>query len=153
MKKECENPECKNIFTRVGCKKYCLPKCRERHYYYKNKDKYIKKARAWEAKNPDKKKAFSKASCDKFRKNNPERFNALMRNEYKRNKPKWKCRSRTNRILKSVKYKNPLHKKCSCGSKKNLALNFEVYPESIEGIKKAIENGKIYYKCKECRSK
>ncbi len=153
MEYECENPECNNIFIKINKQRYCTLKCRGRHDYLKNKNKYLAKARRWDAKNPEKCKECRKESRDKFIKTKPERWNELMMDCYRRDKGKAHSRGNTRRILKSVKYKNPLRKKCACGSTKKLTLKFNIYPKSTEGTKEALENGKIYYNCKECRYK
>ena len=88
MEYECENPECKNIFIKINKQRYCTLKCRQRHDYLKNKNKYLAKARKWDAKNPEKSKACSKKSGEKFRKNKPERWNELMMDCYWRDKKK-----------------------------------------------------------------
>ncbi len=125
-------------------------KCVDKSNYKRHKEVYIENSRRWEKLNPEKRKVIRKKSLDKFRRNKPDRFNELMRNGYQRNKIKWACRNRTNTLLKSVRYENPLQKKCTCGDTKNVTLNFEIYPETTAGIKKAISDGKICYKCKTC---
>ena len=143
---------CKKIFSsnRENALTCGNKKCVDRSNYLRHKDVYIENSRRWERLNPERRKVIRKKSLDKFRKNKPERFNELMMNGYRKNKPKWRCRNRTNTILKSVRYNNPLDKRCSCGSTESLTLNFELYPETTDGIKKAIRDGKILYKCKTC---
>ena len=153
MEYECENPECKQIFIKINKQIFCTLKCAHRHNYLKNKNKYLAKARKWATKNPEKSKVCLKKSLKKFIKNKPERFNELARECYRRNKDEPHSRGNTRRILNSAKYKSPLLKKCACGSTKNLTLKFNIYPKSTEKIKEALESGKIYYNCKECRYK
>lgn len=154
MEYECENPECKNIFIKINKQRFCTLKCAHRHNYLKNKNKYLAKARRWDAKNPDKCKECRSRARDKFRKNKPERWNKLVMDCYWRDKEKHYSRGKTRRILSGDGFKkyNPLKKQCKCGSTENLTLKFDIYTIKTEEIKKALDNGKIYYICKECRS-
>ena len=79
-----------------------------------------------------------------------------MRKGYRNNKTKCNSRNRTNSIINGTNcYKkyNPLKKVCKCGSKKNLKLRFEIYPTRVKEIKKALDDGKIYYLCAKCHVK
>lgn len=148
---------CNNKYTpRIGKQETCGDKsCCDKNNYRKNKDRYIENARRWDKLNPEKSKESHKKSLEKFRKNKPERFNELMRNGYHRNKDKWNSRTHTNAILNSVGYKeiNPLKKQCACGSIENLEVHHEIYPTKADDIRKAITDGKIYYKCRKCHGR
>jgi len=131
-------------------------KCGSKNNYLRHKEKYIENARRWDKLNPKKAKEKRKKSCDKFRKEKPERFNELMRNNYRRNKVKWNSRNMTNKILNgsgTYKHYNPLKKQCHCGSTENLEVHHEEYPIKAIEIRKAIDDGKIYYKCRNCHGR
>lgn len=131
-------------------------KCVSRRYYVTHREELIRKSRIWDKLNPEKKAKSSKKSCDKFRKNNPERFNKLMRENYQRNKTKHNCRTATLKIINgSYGYKQYgiLKKQCKCGAINNLELHHDEYPVNATGIRKAIDEGKIYYKCIPCHGR
>jgi len=130
----------------------------KKDYYKKNKEKFIKTTREWDKKNPEKKKESNKKALNKFRVNNPEKFNALMRENYKRNKTKYHSRSITFRIIYGKrnykKTKIPINFFCKeCGKKKGLQIHHEIYPTRQKEIEKAILDKKIYFLCKKCHLK
>ena len=128
-------------------------KCVDKNNYLRHREVYIENAKRWDNNNPKRRKVIAKKSCDKFRTEKRERWNKLMIEAYRRNKDKWQSRKSTGKLLKSVRYKNPLKKICPCGSIKNLEIHHEEYPPMTKGIKKAIDNGKIYYICRRCHNK
>lgn len=131
-------------------------KCSDASNYIRHKERYIEGAKKWARNNPEKRKIVAKRSIKKFIKEKPERFNELMRNAYHRNKSKWNSRSMTGNILNGragYKKYNPLEKQCKCGSIENLEIHHKTYPNSVKGIKKAMDEGKIYYKCRRCHGR
>lgn len=80
----------------------------------------------------------------------------MMLDNYHINKPQWNCRSITRCIVNGWggyrKYEIPF-KKCSCGSTENLEIYHEIYPKSSKEIKQAIDDKKIYYKCRRCHGR
>lgn len=131
-------------------------KCSDRSNYLRHREVYIENARRWDAAHPEETKLRSKKSCDKFRKNKPERFNELMMNGYKKHKDRWLSRSKTGKIANGrsgYKLYNPMKKTCHCGSTENMELHHEEYPKTVEEIKKAMDEGKIYYKCRKCHGR
>lgn len=71
---------------------------------------------------------------------------------YENNKIKWHSRMITKQLENNKKIK--INKKCNhCGSIKDLQIHHEIYPTKIEEIKKALNNGKIYYLCRSCHGK
>lgn len=130
-------------------------KCVGKSNYQRHKESYIARVRKWEKDNPEKTRINRKESLDKFRKNKPKRFNELMMNGYHRNKEKWHCRSTTGNIVNGRgyrKYEIPL-KMCACGSKENLEIHHEIYPKGVKNIRQAIDDKKIYYKCRKCHGR
>jgi len=149
---------CKNIYKpRMQKQETCGDKsCVDKNNYNKNKEKYKENARRWDRLNPEKAKQKRKEALEKFRREKPERFNELMRNQYHKHKDKWKSRNNTYNILNGrggFRKFNPLKKECACGSTENLEIHHEVYPTLVKDIKKAILDGKIYYKCRDCHSR
>lgn len=152
----CQNPNCNNILGQ-GKRKNCSQKCADHVYYLKNKVKIMKQIREWERLNPEKTKEKRKKSSTKFRREKRGRFNELMRKSYNRNKDKWNCRSLTLKVVHGrhgyIKYPIP-NKKCKkCCSKENLEIHHESYPTEVEEIKQAINDVKIYYKCRDCHGR
>lgn len=137
-------------------RKFCSQNCCNKWFYHNDqgvKDRTKKRTRQWELDNLEKKAEYSKKSLAKFRKNNPERFNTLMMDGYRRNKKKWQSRNAIRRILNGkgsyVQY-NPLKKKCKCGSVENLEIHSEGCPTRKADIVKDIDEGRIYYRCRKC---
>lgn len=129
-------------------------KCIVRNDYLRHKKRYIENTKKWKLENPDKAKNHSEKYFKKWRKNNPERFNELMRNGYQRNKDKCQSRKTTLKIMNSGKYLRSIERKCKqCGSRDNLEIHHEEYPDKARDIRCAIENGKIYFKCKMCHGR
>lgn len=152
----CRNPLCNNTFIRKRRQIYCSGKCNRRMYYVRNQKVMIEKVKKWSKANPEKVKMYGKKSSIKFRTENRVRFNELVRNDYIKNKDKWYCRSLTNKILNGTggyKKYNPLQKECKCGSVENLEIHHEEYPMKMTEIKKAINDGLIYYKCRSCHGR
>jgi len=133
--------------------KYCCTKCNQKSYYLRHKEKIKANVRKWELENPKRRAKNAKKSCDKFRTEKRERFNALIMKSYYKHKDKWNSRKITWNLIK-LKKPSGIIKECrECKSKENLSLKFEVYPTKADAIRKAIKKGKIYYLCKECRFK
>lgn len=152
MEKHCQNIDCNEILPK-NRRKNCSQKCADRIYYLKNKEKIMEKVKEWEKNNPKKTKKKRKKSMDKFRREKPERFNELMRKQYHKHKDKWQSRNSTRKILNGTgtfKQYNPLKKQCKCGSINNLKICYDIYPTYVKDIKKALDDGKIYYKCSKC---
>ncbi len=78
-----------------------------------------------------------------------------MNDHYHKNKDKHISRSATGNIINGRGYNkyNPMKMECSCGSKENLEVHHEVYPKSSKDIKKAMDERKIYYKCRKCHGR
>lgn len=141
---------CKKELEREG-RIYCNDKCMNAMYYQKNKEKVKAKTRKWEKAHPEQTKINKKKALDKFRKTKPKRFNQLMMNGYRRHKDKWKSRSYTSVVINCKRKKTSIVFECSCGSTKDLSLKFTVYPTNAKAIRKAIDDKKIFYICRECR--
>lgn len=78
-------------------------------------------------------------------KNNPEKRARIQRNNYQNNKEKCICRNNTRSVMATY------GKKCrDCPSTEDLEVHHEVYPTTVEGIKKALDEGKIYILCGKC---
>ena len=49
---------------------------------------------------------------------------------------------------------NPLKRECKeCGSKEILEIHHEIYPERSKEVKKAMDEGRIYYLCRSCHGR
>lgn len=157
MEKECANPDCKKIFNTEGRKKYCnYIKCSQHVYYLENKEIFIERTRIWNKLNPERRKVMAKIATDKFRTEKRDRFNELLRRSYRKNKPKHRSRYNTRAILNggnSFRKYNPLKKVCECGSIKDIEIHHEIYPITAKDIIRAIDDGKIYYKCRKCHGR
>lgn len=107
-------------------KKYCSKKCNDRANYLKNKQKYIENARRWERRNPERKEEIKKKGFEKFYNEKRDRFNELMRNQYKKHKIRWYCRTRDlNNKLEIFEF---FDGKCiRCNSKSNLQIHHKKY--------------------------
>ena len=139
---------------------YCSKRCSDKSFYLKNKEKYLKNKEKYieaarrDERNPKRKKKIAKKACEKFRKDKPERFNELMRKGYKKNKNKWQSRKSTLQLLNRKSPEVFLEKKCKrCGELEELEIHHEEYPDLTREIKKAINEGKIYYLCKKCHGR
>jgi len=156
-KRECECVICKKTFISNRVKAFTCgkKKCVTRNNYLRHRQYYIDNARRWDMENPEKKKVISKKSCDKFRKNHPDRFNELMRNNYRKNKKKWNSRNITGNIVNGRRYTkyNSMRKNCKCGSVEDLEIHHDIYPTTVKEIRKAMDDGKIYYKCRKCHGR
>ena len=144
----------KDIKGKLITKKiFCSRSCRDK-FRWKNSPTLREKVklykRIWIRKNKKKVYIQSKRAGKKFIKNNRERFNELMRQNYQRNKRKHDSRTRIGLILNRGEYKksNPLIKKCKvCGIKNKLHVHSENYPLLKKDVDKDIKDGKIYYVC------
>ena len=80
-----------------------------------------------------------------------------MMKTYRKNKDKWYSRNVTNKVINGKGHyrKYPIKDKfCkSCGSKDDLEVHHEIYPTNVKEIKKAIDKGLIYYKCRKCHGR
>ena len=120
--------------------------------YQTKKQTYIDNSKKWNKENPEKNKEQCLKANRKFRTENKERFNELMRKNYHKNKPKWISRQWAYQIINDLKKKTDIKKECKkCKKKDNLSLKFEVYPTNAKDIRQAIKDQKIYYLCKGCR--
>jgi hypothetical protein len=139
----------------TGRKKvFCSPRCNSKNDYLENKERYKLNSAKWKDNNPEKSKEISKKSMYKFRTEKKDRFNKLVLKSYYKHKSKWHSRSATHQVLRGIKRKTQIEKKClKCGSENNLKLNFEIYPITAKDIRQAINDKKIYYLCQECRLK
>jgi len=151
---ECKNPNCRKKLKK-GRRKYCSNNCQSKDMYLRKKAYYKKQSKEWKKLNPEEYKKQMLKANKKFRTEKRERYNELMRNQYHRDKPKWKSRQWTYQIINDSKVKKTdIDNFCKkCKSKNNLSLKFEVYPNTAEDIRKAIADRKIYYLCKNCRFK
>ena len=135
---------------------YCNSNCNNKWLYHNDetiRTRIRKDSKLWHEANPEKAKVSSKKSMEKFRKNKPERFNALIMKSYWKNKAKWNSRSAVRQLLVGYgarKQYNPLVKKCKCGSVLNLEVHIEGCPTLTKDIKKDIDEGRIYYICRKC---
>lgn len=82
----CEDKFERNHFGRL--KMYCSNKCRHGAYYKNNKKLLDDYRREWFKNNPERTYELRKKACNKFIKNNPERFKVLMNRVYQRKKIK-----------------------------------------------------------------
>lgn len=154
IKKKCVI--CNEEFEGIKKSKYCSKRCSDASHYLRHKDKYKENARLWEKNNPEKAYEKRKKSLAKFRKENPNRFNELMRLQYKRNPSKQNARTKIgNMIHGRGGYKehtnlipNKFCKKCK--STENLEVHHEIYPTKKQEIIQAVTDGKIYYLCRLC---
>jgi endogenous inhibitor of DNA gyrase (YacG/DUF329 family) len=129
---------------------YCSEKCNDKNYYKNHKDKIKERVRIWENKNPEKAKENHKKSFNKFIKNKRSQFNKLLMEGYYRNRKKHHSRHLTKSIIRRKKNRVIINKYCKkCNSIEDLQIHHEIYPNTIEEIKNAIDNGKIYYVCSE----
>ena len=127
-------------------KKFCCNICACRWRYKEKSEEYIEKAREWDKRNPKKSFEMHKKAFTKFRKEKKERFNELMKNNYQRNKTKYFSRDCTSYFIGRGDFY--LKRECKvCKKKKDLQIHHEIYPTKKVEIKKAIEEGKIYYLC------
>ena len=126
-------------------RKYCSNKCNGRSETRK------KNRKKWKEKNQEKCRESSKKGLEKFRRENPGRFNELMRNNYKKNKTKWRSRNNTNFLVNGRNGWRiyPLERFCKkCGIEEDLQIHHETYPTKRKEIIGAIDDGKIYCLCK-----
>lgn len=143
--------KCKKELT-GNQKKYCSKKCCDKGRYQENKAYYKENANRWKELNQSKARAVSKKAVKRYISKNREEFNKSMNQCYHKSKDKWKSRSKTYRTL--LAYPDLLNKKCKkCSSEKDLWLHYEIYPQTVESLKKAIKDKKVYYLCKKCRRK
>ncbi len=131
---------------------WCSMKCYEKTKYLSDVDLVKNRAIQWQKDNPEKARIQKKKALIKFRKNKPEVFNKLMNKQYHRNKDKWNSRTRTRNVIFGLNgYKKtelPVDLFCKeCGIDKNLEILFEIYPNTIERIEKAIVRNQIYLLC------
>lgn len=154
---------CKKCFENNDTQQYqCCSKCREinklrcHNSYIKHKEKRIAYIKEYTKLHREKVREWNNKSLKKFIKNNPKRFKTLMNNNYIKNKNKYYCRRRTHYLLykkyfKDYQGKFIINNECKrCKSKENLEIHHEIYPDSIYGIVKAINEDKIYYLCYNC---
>ena len=156
---KCKNPKCDKEFEvpKFGLRLYCSQKCRDGHYYQIHSERYKQNAKNWVEKNPDKAKKMHKKAIKKFIKEKPDRFKELMKDNYQQNKIKHHARTLAWNIVNgknhSKKYEIP-DKFCKlCGKKDDLIIHLDKFPTNTKEAKLAIDNGKIYYLCKECKYK
>ena len=147
INKKCRNKECSNEFKPFKAQKYCSDKCGDRVRYLKHKEYYIKNARAWEKRNPERRKEISKKAVIKFRKNNPKRFNKLIMKSYSRNKNKWVERKFVGRHRE--KLKDILSKSClNCGLNEVNEIHHTTYifpKRTLRKTKKEMKEYLIWY--------
>jgi hypothetical protein len=126
----------------------------KKYDYNKNRDKVIVRSREWEKKNPERKKEIKQRAFRKFYTNKKKRFNELMLATYKRNKDKYISRRSTFLVIFGRKESYPIIHKCKkCRSLSSLQIHHEEYPTRAKDIRKAIDNGKIYFLCRACHLK
>lgn len=159
MLKRCAYFKCQKEFSTTNPRrKFCNQTCCTYNLYHTSEDyrkKVKRRAKEWDLKNPDKRRASSRKALEKFRTEKRERFNELMVEGYRRNRQKWRSRRNTAAVLygryRYRQMENPPEKICSkCKSKENIQIHHEIYPTSATQIKEAIEKGKIYYLCRKC---
>jgi len=148
---KCKNPDCRKLFEKKYCSKFCCPQCTKRVYYLTHKKEIIRKNLLWAEKNPEKTKECHKKAFAKFYTEKRPRFLELMRASYKRNKIRWDCRTRTRYYL--INNKLQIDKACKfCGTTENLSRRFEKFAITKHEIQRIIEKGYIYNICSRCRS-
>lgn len=102
-------------------------------------------------KDPDYKE-YNRLKSQKWFLNNKERQNKNCMKDYYLNKVRWSSRLNTRRLIK--KGKILIEKKCKNGCKSDkFQIHHEIYPTKMAEIKKAIEEGKIYYLCLICHNR
>jgi|TARA_R100000501_G_C2541803_1_gene60231 hypothetical protein len=83
---------------------------------------------------------------NKWNKENKEKYNKSVMENYKRNKKKWYSRIITGQYI--IQKKIVLQKECNqCRNKSKLQIHHEIYPTKIVELRKAIKDKKIYYLC------
>ena len=133
---------------------FCNRKCQAKNRYLTKRQDIIDQSAEWQRKNPEKAKISHKKAWDKWISNNRDKFNKRVLKNYYENRNKWDTRCLTYQLFK--RNKNPLivEKKCIfCSSKNNVRLKFTIYPPTCDGIRKAFNKNKIYYRCESCRSR
>ena len=147
------NPNCRNKFNMYD--KHISDKRKEwqRNDYKNNSEKYIKRAKKWAKKNPERYIELQKKSMQKYQ--STDKFRISSKKYYINNKEKCNSRTLTAALLKRKKWKNvPLHKLCKkCLSSNNLELHHEIYPTNTNDIVNAIKMNKIYYLCLNCHGR
>jgi len=141
--------------TKKSSYKLICSKCYSKESYKEKREYRIESANRWKQKNPKRYKEIHKKSFDKFYNKKRERFNELMRKNYLRNKEKHKSRVYTLRlILGNIHKRHPINFECKkCKAIRDLEIHHEIYPIKVEKIRKAIDEGKIYFLCKKCHRK
>lgn len=134
-------------------RKYCGQKCSSHSNYINHKQAYIDSARRYDKLHPEAVKIRNKKSFQKFYNTKRERFNELMNNNYYKHKDLHASRVKTMKVINCRK-RCSVVKVCKlCGCNENLQIHHEVYPIACKEIRKAMDDGKIYYLCKECHEK
>jgi len=128
---------------------FCSNICRNEYNYYRNTQKKINYQMDYYDKHKEEIIKNNGIRNKEWRKNNRKHFNELMKKSKEKNKDK--CSSRdTTKDLITLKGKKrvEIDKKCKvCGSIEKLQIHHEIYPTNREDVKKAINEGKIYFVC------
>ena len=132
---------------------FCSLSCQSKHashvYYVQHKEQYLTNARRWEKQNPERRKEIKKKAMAKFLENNRERFNELMRIQYRKNTVR--CNERKYVNLHREKIVSILGTKCSCGAEMQ-----ELHHKKYEGLprKNIVEYCKwLEPLCRDCHKK
>lgn len=97
---------------------------------------------------------MTKKNNKKYFQKNKEKINALMRNQYQKHKDMWNTRSSAWSIVNGYQTKkhpipNPTCKRC--GNIEELRIHVETICKNRDEVRKAIDDGGIYYLCKNCK--
>lgn len=159
-------PYCEKKFIQTyPNQKYCNKDCQNKHYLEKNKRKLrIRKRKyyenhreeiyesnkKWQLAHPRKVKQTQKKAFDKFRKDHPERYIAMVHKTYMKNRDKQLSRTKVYKMLRVYKTKiMKLNKVCHiCNSRYKVWLFYDIYPLTPENILKALKENKVRYLCR-----
>ena len=118
-----------------------------------NKQKYKDNSVKWQKANPEKASAMHKKAFKKYYAKYKDRFNASMLRSYYKHKDKAYSRDIARHLINRLKEPVIIDKFCrDCETTQDIRLKFEEYPQDLEGVKKALETGKIFYICGKCRT-
>lgn len=97
----------------------------------RNKEKYKENSARWKKENPEKSAIMNKKGVLKFRTEKRERFNELMRNQYRKHKQKQIVRGSANYYRKKI-LEHFNHKCGNCGGEKHLEIHHKKYSKEFD---------------------
>lgn len=111
-------------------RQFCSQKCRDRDKYLKHKERYIENAKKWKENNPKRAKEINKKAFKRFIDTKKERFNELMRLNYKKHPQEYLAHSNIYHNRDNIL--NKLGRDCMiCNSISNLEIHHLDYTWSI----------------------